>query len=357
MNKILVCDSCAADAGYIVGNIPTHQIEVKKCKQHCKRRRLNDDFESIYLRFNTLRRYIRRATPEITGTPDFQRVIKFKTEAYWKWGEKILHPSGFESEDLMSVVTAWSMAFAGMRAGEQPSRRLYNDMMKFLDQRFEYMSKGVWRKFNISERPGTVSIDCFDNPEAFAADGISKANPMAYLPFLSQEEYCERILPIQGLPRNPMIVQQTYELRNCDASGNMRRKQEIIKEQLRELKLRLKEIKDHDSPEVAREANSLQRRVKRLRQQGGEVKALITKETKESAEQVSKMRGILHADPKRFSTQLCYYASTKHVSYDVRQEARKVCDRYGIDYVGWATKQVNESRMRPGDLDVRVVRE
>lgn len=59
-------------------------------------------------------------------------------------------------------------------------------------------------------------------------------------------------------------------------------------------------------------------------------------------------------NPKKYASELSWYSTSKHISYDVRKTARKICHQNGIDYIQWA-----ENKIRTGynqnefDLNIR----
>jgi hypothetical protein len=57
---------------------------------------------------------------------------------------------------------------------------------------------------------------------------------------------------------------------------------------------------------------------------------------------ISTRLGDIAKEPERYSTQLAHYATTKHVGGDVRKAARKICEKYNIDYNQWAKEKVQD---------------
>lgn len=54
-----------------------------------------------------------------------------------------------------------------------------------------------------------------------------------------------------------------------------------------------------------------------------------------------KLKSKFYENPLKYEKDLCYYATTKHVSSDVRKKARLICKKYNINYVEWLK---NESK-------------
>lgn len=321
---------------------------------------LKEDFEAVYLRMRTLKRFMGLADPAITGSLDFKKVIKFKSESYWRWGTKIFQPNGFEYEDLESIVTAWSYGFAGIKRGIAPSKELFNHMMKFLDQRFQNMTDWTWKKFGLSERIGQISmdgqltIDDEDGRKAIeirSASTLPSADFMNYRPFMSQEEWFDSRQPTKEDPQSRLVSAQIAEMKLCELKENTTKKSELIRDQLREIKLRIREIRRGERKGPYRlERRTLYCRLRALQLEAATMDAKRTQE----AVQVDCMRARLHQDPIKYKDQLCHYASTKHVQYDVRKKARQICAQYGIDYINWATRQIRELNVPANNFDIRI---
>jgi hypothetical protein len=57
--------------------------------------------------------------------------------------------------------------------------------------------------------------------------------------------------------------------------------------------------------------------------------------------ELKKLKDKFYENPLKYKKDLCYYATTKHVSSDVRKKARLICKKYNIDYTEWLK---NESK-------------
>ena len=53
------------------------------------------------------------------------------------------------------------------------------------------------------------------------------------------------------------------------------------------------------------------------------------------------LKNKFYENPLKYKKDLCYYATTKHVSSDVRKKARLICKKYNINYAEWLK---NESK-------------
>lgn len=69
--------------------------------------------------------------------------------------------------------------------------------------------------------------------------------------------------------------------------------------------------------------------------------------TKGQKAEVQALKRKLSANIDKYANTLCYYATVKHVAFNVRRVARTVCRKHGIDYVEWLKRKASET-----DLDL-----
>lgn len=348
--ELQVCPECEKLAKYAISSQETHRVKRIKCDEH-KRRDLNSDYEEIYLRYNTLEKYLPKADPAIFNSPDFKRVISFKAGVYWSLMDKVFRANGFEFCDVESVVMTWSYAFSGLKNGQKPSRRLFNEMMKFLDQRFEGWTKWTWKKFHMSERIGNVPLEDQDFRELHIEKYISESNPMNYgSPFDSQESRFEFLESDARKAASPLLMEQICEMKSVKIHGDRGAEADLIKLQLQDMKGRVIELKGFHSPQINKERRAIVKRIRTLRSAADD----IGRERMREIRRFKQMKKTFDADPLKFSEQLCYYASIKHVSFDVRKKAQLICKKYGIDYISWAKKQIEDKNVPSSNFDVRI---
>lgn len=67
----------------------------------------------------------------------------------------------------------------------------------------------------------------------------------------------------------------------------------------------------------------------------------VKKRNKNRSLILKNLKNKFYKNPLKYEKDLCYYATTKHVSSDVRKKARLICKKYNINYAEWLK---NESK-------------
>ena len=277
-----------------------------------KRYSLSDNFEEIYLRERTLKRFIANGDLKLIAEKETAKVIEHLTDRQMAVYGKILSWNGFDREDIRSIVMTFCLCFTGIEklANAKSKKDYYYLMMNFVNQRMEYFISCVMRKFQISD---VVNY----NVAGTHAVGSS------------QEEFIG------------MVAEEHREPGPAEEESEMTLPENIsyLEDQLEVIKLRFTE---------AEEAGKKDQAVQ-LKDAIGRMMTVIQSYREEHNESVQADRALsadlkkrLADNPKAHSEKLCYYATYKGIPYDVRRAARNVCRRHGIDYISWAKSRVGQ---------------
>lgn len=127
-----------------------------------RRRTLSDNFEEIYLRFNTSKRDLLKTDADVLKTKDFARVVSHMSQKYYKYNMKSFKKWGVEYEDVKSIITLFGAVYTGNVKDKNFSKKeYYGIMMSFIDQRMGNVLRWFSRKF---ESESIISVsDCIEN--------------------------------------------------------------------------------------------------------------------------------------------------------------------------------------------------
>jgi hypothetical protein len=255
-------------------------------------RERSKDFEEIYLRMPTLKRFVHKADEQIMQDPNFQKTVKYMTARYFNGYKSFLKGNGFDRDDLENIINLFGLAFMGMPQKEGiESRDLYGLMMRFIQQKCNFFLETIGRKFNSNDTI-IVSFDHFS--------GIEGSKPQ-------QEDEESRA---EWLDNSIFMIEEKMKTCSTDERFTLKMTRNEFKKEL---------TKANDSID------------KKKREFNGSRK-----------ETLDKLRQLFLADPHKYSNQLSHYATTKHVSKDIRKKARLMCNKYGIDYKKWLKEKLND---------------
>jgi hypothetical protein len=193
----------------------------------------------------------------------------------------------------------------------------YNIMMRYITQRVGLMCKWIVRKFDVDE----VMITSIESTRALNSTEGSGNAGFEPIDFYSRfnEKPCGIVIDgtnmfeLEDAPKSlPDQIQDTEEL----------------------LANTLKSMNDAESSSRAKN------RQNKLKNQLKELKSKHRKDRVESSKLTKELKIRIKEDPKKFSEILSYYATTKHVSRDVRKVAQSYCKKYGINYEEWIKAKI-----------------
>lgn len=270
------------------------------------RRNLSQDFEGIYLRFNTVQRFLKYSDHSILTQAEYQKIIKFMAAKYFYGNRRMLSINGFEYDDIMNIVSLFTVTFFGLVAANKSH---YNNtlLMRFISQRMHNFINWVTKKFHVND-VNLVYADNYEylssslsNPNTIIVDGVT----------------------MWGTQHSPAIT---------DALKNWYNQLDYVDQQL-------KHNKDFA---LKHQRKYLLKQIERLHQQ--------LQQYSQQKMVFKQLRDKLHANPQQYSEQLSYYATIKHVSADVRKVARLICKKYCIDYKEWAKKKIEQNSVYINEL-------
>lgn len=264
------------------------------------KRNISEDFEAIYLRYNMIKKHMPRADKAELDKPDFKKAVKYMASKYYGKHRDLFASNGFEYEDILSIVTVFGLTYMGLEVvieDDRNGRAKYLIMMRYISQRMNNLIRWITKKFNTDDA-WVVTMDKFSGVVDRHSAALYKEIDIA-----SEEDL--------------LVVQQ-------DAM-------EALNSQLSQ---------DRGNAELLAEKSDVMTSINKTRKQ-------ITKKNKKRKSLLSKLRKKLDAKPEKYLEQLCYYATTKHTSRDVRRKARGLCRKYGIDYIEWLKKKSENPNFDP----------
>lgn len=282
-----------------------------------KKRNIHDDFERIYMRFNDVKRFMPHADLTIGETKDFKSVVEYIVHIY-RGNERyktFFSRNGFEAEDLRNVATVFAYTFVGRQAALGLDPRDFRLMIRYIGQRMSRLLNWTAKKFYNDEVTVTPGLETLRNPTLSDStrNRVDRVSHLSYALWVDSE--------------SPQEISEVDRLN-------------AMKQDLDEMKAALA---------GATKGLPATRKLK------NEVKALASAERalrRRLASERGRQRGIseqlrskLKTDPEKYREQLCYYATTKSVSHDVRNAARSACDKYGFDYKTWAKQKIADTEL------------
>jgi hypothetical protein len=233
-----------------------------------------------------------------------------------------LNRRGYSEDDVRSIVQLFACCFTGMDVAYRDKKHYHYLMMKFISQRFDGFVGWLGRKIPYTE-------DAFDGRTASAVAPIDSSSPGQ--PRDIENSYLHAYDP-----------EVAYEVGTVNIAEKLEDLEDLVDRAENNL-ISAKLWGDKDEITQARilldKATACQSAVKKVK---------VTEDERQS--ELSKtLRATLDRDPGRYREQLCFYATYRGTSYDVRRAARSACKRYGIDYVKWVS---DKEGLAPGHDEV-----
>lgn len=248
------------------------------------RRNLKDHFEAMYLRYNMAEQYMRKADQTILQDTQFKKVVAYMAGTYFHRYKDLLMNNGFEFDDLHNIITVFGLTYWGHSKPEARDKKAFMFMMRYIGQRMQTLIRWISRKFGADEAT-MITSDSFQ----FLAD---RSMYSIYSDVAKEDE--DEITP------------------------------EDVQDEIDSLSLNLT-VRDRYTSRAIRERKAI---LSKIRKES-------TARKKMDAELTSRLRAKLMSDPSKHKDQLCYYATSKHIGKDMRNKARSLCKKCGIDYIGW----------------------
>ena len=121
-----------------------------------KRFNIKDDFENLYLRSKTLKRYLHKADPEILKDNEFKKVISYISGHFYYINKGVYQMASFDYEDIHSMSQIYGLAFMGSGFEAKSKKDMYTVMMRFISQRLTQATAWIAKKFQITTIPGRL---------------------------------------------------------------------------------------------------------------------------------------------------------------------------------------------------------
>ena len=249
------------------------------------RRNLSNDFEAIYLRFSSVKKYLDNARPGFLDDVEIQKIVKYMTAHYFNKNDAILRASGFDFEDMHNISQFFALAFSGTKYEAKTKHDEILLLSNFLSQRLSRLVTWVVKKFDTNE---IVLSSC----------------PL---------ESCASPEPVETSEDDKTLDSLDLVNYRISKAGNDMAKKSALMRQKREL-----------------------------------VRWVITKKTEDREKRLATKAALalakkkLNKNIKKYRNILCYYATVKFVSKDVRKYARLYCRKYGINYIEWAKERIEK---------------
>jgi len=267
------------------------------------KRNIKDDFEKVYLRFQTAERdlsNLKDINKAELNSKDFIRICKYTASRSFRSNQYVFLSAGYNYEDILSLSKFYGACFLGYKdKSEAIDSKRYNYMMLYyIFQRLNRFLEWSIKKFKINE------VSSFSDIE---------------------DPY---ILNDAAIYKNQSITIDGVRMWGIQESINLKDQVEILRDKLKITKnLKLK--------------TGIKSNIKDLRGQ-------ILKENKERKDLTVKLKSKLLDNPSEYEDTLIYYACSKHTSVDIRKAARKYCDKLGIDY----KEKLKDSFSNSADLHI-----
>ena len=112
---------------------------------------LKNDFEDVYLRSRTLKKYLPLADQKILTNPEFTRVVNYISNLFYQKYRRLYGVGGFDLEDIQNVTRLWGLAFTGYGGQWKSDKDKFTVMMRFVSQRLWQMTGWIAKKFQCDE--------------------------------------------------------------------------------------------------------------------------------------------------------------------------------------------------------------
>lgn len=123
------------------------------------RRNISDNFEEMYLKFNTTKRDLAKAKLHLLDKPDFKRTTKYMANMAFYRNFNVFNRAGFTQEDVEQITVIFGLVFSGNSPMMAHGRKYYNYMMRFIQQRNHDLVKWCKRKIEFEQEFLDDSID------------------------------------------------------------------------------------------------------------------------------------------------------------------------------------------------------
>lgn len=291
---------------------------------------LDDHFEDVYLRSRTLRRFMDKVDNDVMKSKDTFKVIEHLTDRQMAVYGRIFNWNGFDRDDIRSIVSVFAACFTGLGVKKKSKRDYYYLMMSFVNQRMEFFTGCVIRKFQVND------VACYN---VLSSTGVSQdvdnENPNSALDILTSLDQIAHFSSGQPETENPSYSEQ---------ADDMEDRVEILKIQHA---MAVQELQHPDK------VTELGRTIERLTATAQSYREEANKDKKKDRLLNAALKQKLAEDPLKYSDQLSYYATYKGIPYDVRRAAQVVCKRHGIDYVAWAKERAKSYGSDDSYFDLR----
>ena len=284
------------------------------------RNNIKDNFEAVYLRMNTLRKYIHKADPNLLHDREFKRCINYMTFRYFYANRYLFSINGFEREDLQNIITLYGLAYFGCNAKSMDQRGQYLCMMKFISQRMSNLINWIAKKFGVDEIQVTL---------------------MGKFPKMIDTLYQPQTITINGIP----MWGHDNQLTNSEQLRSMFNRFDEINISIANKRktASARKLSLHDSS-----YSSLLQEKKVVADNIATLQAKTVRRSK-NKDLLQALRVKLADNPSKYSEQLSYYATSKHVGSDIRKAARAICNKYDINYKEWAKVKMNDGHGNNND--------
>lgn len=271
------------------------------------RNTVKENFEMVYLRSNWFSKFAPYANLKHTDTKEYKKIISFISKAHFNQYKLLFEMNGFLDEDVLSIVKTFSLVFLGLPENRKKRKINYKMMMRFITQRMLDVNKAISRKFRSEEvvscRSLSVgSLNCFSltkNPEEI----------------LLESDDCKQY-----------SLSQIELIDNCIKTASEEKKLLVSIDDIKKQDKKIRSLR------FARKSIIIDFKLQKEFQD----------EFEENTFDVKNKKKEIAENKDKYVESLCYYATTKHVSYEVRKAAIKMCQKLGIDYKKWAQIKLSE---------------
>lgn len=269
-------------------------------KEIIRRGNIRESFEDVYLRKNWVIKYSNLADPKIINSTDFKKSVNYSIKLAFLKNHQILARHGFTKEDLNNIGLLFGMIYYGM-----PSKSEKNNtyMIYFIMQRFNKMIGWIAKKFQLEE---VIDDSLYtEDHRNYNQNGTNYHDPADMLFFH------QGVIHEHSLTKSDKVELIKDEIETIKRSCGINNQ----KKQIRKIKKLKCDIKD-----INREDRNKRKLDKEL---------------------LTKLQTEFKKNPSKYRKQLAHYATSKHVSGEIRKVARKYCRVYDIDYVAYVKELIS----------------
>lgn len=267
-----------------------------------KKRKLSEEFEEIYLRYGTAKKYLHKVSSEELSSGENQSIITHMASKYYEINKSILFSVGYNFDDIRNIAAVFAATFLGSDCKIERGRGKNLVMMRYIDQRMSRFIKWAARKFNINE-----IVSCTSIKDDYGIEHSGTLNS---------------VIEIDGIPmwggESPIS----------------------LREQIIENEIELEILAKCPDP----------KKKKRILGEQKNLKKEYRKEIKEGKECILRLREELNRNPEKHTEQLVFYATSKHVADDIRRAAKRYCKKFDIDYNQMAIELIEKNQYEDKDF-------